>query len=75
MVHNSINQDGPGNFDLARLSKSKQTVDVCPNTLREYHRQGLNFYRCGKAVFFSKAELANFIRTRGALQTRQPATP
>jgi hypothetical protein len=51
------------NFDLFRLSKSKQIVDVCSNTLREYHEQGLEFYRRGKAVFVSKTELAAFIRS------------
>jgi hypothetical protein len=49
-------------FDLFRLSKSKRTVDVSPNTLRGYCRQGLKFYRQGKAVFISKQELAGFIR-------------
>lgn len=49
-------------FDLIRLSKSKQAVDVCPNTLRSYFKQGLPFYQRGKAVFVSKSELAAFIR-------------
>jgi len=51
-------------FDLFRLTKSKQSVDVSPNTLRAYHEQGLAFYRRGKAVFVSKAELAAFIRSK-----------
>jgi hypothetical protein len=50
-------------FDLFRLSKSKQTVDLCPNTLRAYQRQGLPFYRQGRAIFVSKTELAVFLRT------------
>jgi len=49
-------------FDLIRLTKSKSTVDICSNTLRSYHKQGLPFYRKGKAVFFSKNELTDFIR-------------
>lgn len=49
-------------FDLFRLSKSKDTVDICPNTLRSYRRQGLQFYRRGKAVFVSKTELEGFIK-------------
>ena len=49
-------------FDLVRLSKSKKSVDVCPNTIRAYAREGLNLYRRGKAVFFSRAELESFIR-------------
>jgi hypothetical protein len=51
-------------FDLFRLSKAKQAVDVCANTLRSYHAEGLPFYRRGKAVFVSKAELAAFIRSQ-----------
>jgi len=50
-------------FDLVRLSKSKQHVDLCSNTLREYNRAGLPFYRRGKAVFFSKNELNAFLRS------------
>lgn len=51
-----------GGFDLVRLSSSKETVDVCPNTMRGYFKQGLPCYRRGKAVFFSKAELSEFIK-------------
>jgi hypothetical protein len=54
-------------FDLCRLTKSKATVDICSNTIRQYATQGLNLYRRGKAVFFSKSELAAFIR-KGAVQ-------
>jgi len=57
-------QGGVTGFDLFRLSKSKQTVDVSPNTLRSYFKLGLPSYNRGKAVFVSKAELAAFI-TRG----------
>ena len=52
----------PGGFDLFRLSKSKDVVDLAPNTLRAYNREGLPFYRKGKTVFVSKAELNAFIR-------------
>jgi len=52
-----------GGFDLIRLSKSKSTVDLAPNTLRQYHKEGLPFYRKGRAVFVSKSELAAFLRT------------
>jgi hypothetical protein len=48
-------------FELFRLSKSKTAVDVCPNTLRAYFKQGLQFYKKGKAVFVSRTELARFI--------------
>ena len=55
-------QPGAISFDLFRLSKSKEAVDVCSNTLRAYHDEGLPFYRKGKAVFISRVELAAFIR-------------
>ncbi len=54
-------------FDLFRLSKSKEAVDISPNTLRAYHEEGLPFYRKGKPVFISRAELAQFIRTRAVM--------
>jgi len=50
-------------FDLFRLSKSKQTVDLAPNTLRAFNKRGLPFYRQGKTVFVSKAEVIAFIRS------------
>jgi hypothetical protein len=62
------NENEAAGFDLARLSKAKESVDVCPNTLRAYNRAGLPFYRRGKAVFFSKAELDQFIRDPGAFK-------
>jgi len=61
----TVDQNGGNGFDLFRLSISKDVVDVSPNTLRSYNRQGLPFYRRGKAVFVSKAELAAFIRQPG----------
>lgn len=50
-----------GEFDLFRLSKSKEIVDICSNTLRGYFRQGLPHYKHGKAVYVSKRELQIFI--------------
>ena len=50
------------NFDLVRLTRSKRAVDVCPNTIRAYNKEGLNLYRKGRAVFFSRAELETHIR-------------
>lgn len=49
-------------WDLFRLSKAKEAVDVCSNTLRAYHKAGLKFYRQGKSVFVSRSELADFIK-------------
>ena len=48
-------------FDLFRLSKSKAVVDISPNTLRAYNKQGLPFSHRGKAIFASKSALAKFI--------------
>ena len=53
--------------DMVRLSKSKAGLDVSPNTLREYHRRGLRFYRIGKAVWISRSELDLFIRMHAAV--------
>lgn len=62
MSNNTLNVQGETGFDLFRLSKSKDVVDVCSNTLRSYFKQGLPCYNRGKAVYVSKAELAAFIR-------------
>ncbi len=51
-------------FDLFRLTKAKQAVDLCPNTLRSWNKLGLPFYRQGRVVFVSKTELHAFIRAR-----------
>jgi hypothetical protein len=60
---------GTSNFDLCRLTKSKTQVDLSPNWIRELHTQdGLPFYRCGRAVFFSKSELIDLIRRKAAIQ-------
>jgi hypothetical protein len=58
-----------GNFDMVRLSKSKATVDLSPNTIRNFAEQGLRLYRHGKMVFFSKTELAALIRTKATVQS------
>lgn len=60
------NADEAPGFDLVRLSKSKEVVDLAPNTIRAFAEQGLRLFRHGKMVFFSRSELANFIKTRGA---------
>ena len=51
-----------GSFDLFRLSKSKAAVDLAPNTLRSYFKDGLRFYKRGKAIFVSRVEVADYIR-------------
>jgi hypothetical protein len=60
-VH-SKSEAKPVNFAMFRLTKSKAEVGVSPNTLRAYNRAGLPFYRRGKCVFISRAELETFIR-------------
>jgi hypothetical protein len=60
-------QESAAGFDLFRLSKSKPAVDVCSNTIRAYIKDGLPFYKMGKAVFISRAQLAQFITSRGCM--------
>jgi len=70
---NSVQEAQSGHsFDMFRLSKAKEVVDVSPNTLRAWHKLGLDFYERGKAVFVSKSELAAFIRA-GATKGRAAA--
>jgi hypothetical protein len=59
----NINSDHRGSFDLKRLSNSKESVDLAPNTIRAFAKRGLRLYRHGKMVFFSQSELEDFIRT------------
>jgi NurA-like 5'-3' nuclease len=66
-------QNPSAGFDMFRLSKSKEIVDVCSNTLRAYNRAGLPFYRAGKAVFVSRAELDQFIRSNQPQLQREAA--
>ncbi len=58
-----VNTESNTSFDLVRLTKAKPTVDLAPNTIRAYAREGLALYRKGRAVFFSRAELAHHIRS------------
>ena len=57
-------------FRMVRLTKSKKTVDLSPNTIRQYSKEGLNLYRLGRAVFFNSQELEEFIKTRGAMRAK-----
>jgi hypothetical protein len=50
-------------FDLFRITKAKEVVDLCPNTVRKFFKKGLRHYRRGKAIFVSKSELDAFIRS------------
>jgi hypothetical protein len=60
-------------FDLFRLTKSKQAVDISANTIRKFARQGLRIYRHGRAAFVSRTELAEFIRNPSAFQIKEAA--
>jgi hypothetical protein len=53
-------------FEMVKISKAKETVDLCSNTIRSFFRQGLPKYQRGKSIFFSKSELAAFIRKGAA---------
>jgi len=53
-------------FDLVRLTRAKKEVDLCPNSIRAFAKRGLRLYRQGRAVFFSKSELAAFIKSSKA---------
>jgi hypothetical protein len=61
-------QGGAASFDLCRISHSKEAVSLCSNTIRAYFKLGLNCYRRGKVVFFSKTELDAFIRAGNVSQ-------
>lgn len=65
----NIQNEGIG-FDLVRITKSKAIVDVSPNTIRTYSKQGLPLYKCSKSLFFSRSELAAFIRGQAAKNLR-----
>lgn len=60
--------DQKTSVDLFRLSKSKAVVDISSNTIRGYNRDGLKFYKVGRAVFVSKSELDAFIRSKAVCQ-------
>jgi hypothetical protein len=69
IIQSQASQTG---FDLFRLSKAKETVGVCANTLRAYHREGLPFYQSGKVVYVSKSDLDAFIRATPAAGAPSP---
>lgn len=59
-------------FDMVRLNRSKKTVDLSVNTIKQYASQGLNLYKRGRAVFFSQAELAHFIKSAPLQAVNKP---
>jgi hypothetical protein len=63
-------------LEMFRLSRSKDIVDICANTLRGYNLNGLPFYRHGRAVFVSRTELNEYIRDPSVFKKRiAPAPP
>lgn len=70
MTARTVTQTGSAKFEMFRLSNSKSEVDLAPNTLRWYHEHGLPFYHQGKAVFVSRLELAEFIKTKSVPRQR-----
>lgn len=66
----------PTNCDMFRASNGSEEVGVCYNTLMEYEAMGLPSYRIGKARYFSRSELALFIRIKGsqAPKAEKPTT-
>lgn len=52
-------------WNWIRLSHSKKRVDISPNTIRKWERQGyLTIYRVGKLAFFCRSELDQCIKTK-----------
>jgi len=54
---------GGTNFDLFRITHAKREVNLCANTLREFNREGLTFYKKGRLTLVSRSELDFFIRS------------
>ena len=69
MIAKTVNVNNESDFDLFQVSQGKAEVGLSPNVLRQYHKQGLPFYRRGKFVFVSKQELREFLRA-GNAQTK-----
>ena len=61
-------KETPVPFDLVRVTKAKTEVDLSSNTIRTYAREGLALYRKGRATFFSRRELDQFIKATARKQ-------
>lgn len=54
----------PVSFDLFKLPRSSQEVQVSPNTLRKWNAEGkLNFYRQGKDLYASRSEILALMKS------------
>lgn len=69
-MNNTLFHQDISKFGFFRLSKSKLIVDICSNTLRAYNSQGLPFYKVGKSIFVSYAELESFIRQKNEFNNK-----
>jgi hypothetical protein len=63
------------NCDMFRASNGADEVGVCYTTLMEYEGMGLEPYRVGKAVYFSRSELAMFIKIISRIKRRFDLVP
>jgi len=63
-IFKNVQASESASFDLFRLSKSKQVVDLAPNTIRALNRKGLPIYRNGRIAFVSKSELEAFLKSK-----------
>ncbi len=52
-------------FDLVPIEKSKEAVDISPNTIRKYFKQGLKTYKREGVHVFSRSELDRFLKEKG----------
>jgi hypothetical protein len=66
-------ESGKPSWDLCRIGRAKEIVDLCPNTIRAYARRGLQIYNCGKVTLFSVRELEAFVRSRTPKSRRKIA--
>ena len=51
-------------FDLVRIQKSKKAVDLSPNTIRSFFKEGLKKYKRRGLTFFSRSELERFLKEK-----------
>lgn len=63
------------NCDMFRASNGTEEVGLCYNTLMEYEEMGLPSYQIGKARFFSRSELAMFIKIISNIKSRFELVP
>jgi hypothetical protein len=70
MIAQLVEVNDESDFDLIQVSQGKAQVRLSPYVLRQYHKQGLRFYRRGKFAFVSKKELREFLCSTSNSQTK-----